>query len=222
MNTKRVLWMMAVAFVWSGATAHAWDESENQLWLQGSVETQVGAKLKLKLAEEFRYKDSGADEFYHHTDFTLGYAMTNGWSVAGTYRYIDKERKNGEWLVDNMALLDLCKKTGVSGVELKGRLRATYTDKRSTDDDPWEVRTRFDIAPEKGWTSWKLKPYLADEVMYDLCDSRLYRNRAYVGLKVAPQQHVGANLYLMQDRLETADGDWNEFYVLGGCVALKF
>jgi hypothetical protein len=220
--------------------AKAWDSEENQVWLQASAETAIytsvktvvaedgtttekaSDKLKLKVAQEIRFKDSGSDEFYHHTDFTLSYLLGDGWSVAGIYRYQDKERTNGEWLADNMGLFDLCKKQVFAGVELTGRARLTYTDKRSTDDDPWEIRPRLEVAPAKGWTSWKLKPYLADEMMYDLSEDRFYRNRIYAGLKAAPVKKLCTNLFVMQDNTESSAGDWKEYFVFGGCVALKF
>lgn len=238
MNTKRVLRMMAVAAAWSGATAHAWDKSENQLWLQGSAETTVYKKVtervaengsvestvsqrvKLKVAEQFRFKDG--DEFQHQTDFQVCYLPGGGWSLAGTFRYIDKERTSGDWEANHAGIADLSKTQQIGGLELKGRLRAMYTDKFGTDDDPWEIRPRLDVAPVKGWTSWKLKPYLADEVMYDLSGDNLYRNRVYVGLKAAPHKKVGTNVYLMQECKESDAGDWHEYFVVGFSAALKF
>lgn len=220
MKTKRVLRTIAAVTAFSGATAYAWDTSENQIWLQGSAGLTVSETVALKVAEQIRFKDG--DECLRQTDLQALYRLGGGWSLAGTARYIDKERSCGAWEPDYMALFDVCKKQTVGWAELKGRARVTYTDKYDIHLDPWEIRLRADGGLAKGWTSLKLKPYLANEVMYDLSDSNFYRNRAYVGVKASPLKKVSTDVYLMQELKESASGRWNEFYVIGVSAGLKF
>jgi hypothetical protein len=185
-------------------------DENDQVWLTGSVKWKATDSLLLKLAEQFRYKDEA--HTYRHTDLGVGYALNKNWSVIGTYRYVEKKNTAGEWQGCDGILFDVENTVKGKGVELKSRIRLAYFDPNYNEDCSTDFRPKFTLSPAKGTTGWKMKPYVADEIMYGFDEDRLYRNRLSVGLKFKPVNLLSVDLFVMQECTEKTGGwieNWN-------------
>ena len=194
-------------------------DEQDQVWLTGSVKGGLTDRLTLKVAEQIRYKDE--DYFYRHTDLGVGYKLNRNWSVCGTFRYVEKKNKADEWLGCDGYLLDVINTMKGRGVQLKSRMRLSYFDPNYDADCSTDFRPRFDLMPAKGLTSWTLKPYLADEVMIDLKEANLYRNRVIAGLKASPVQLLTLDLFVMQECTQKNE-QWTEHWNSGLSLTLNF
>jgi hypothetical protein len=195
-----------------GVNARA-DEND-QAWLTGTMKAGVTSNLTLKAASQQRYRNE--DHYYRHTDIGLGYKLNKRWSVSATVRDQTVKSKTGVWNNCTGYLFDVVNSTKGFGLELKSRMRLTYFDPHYSADCSSDVRPRFDLLPAKGFTSWKLKPYVADEIMYNFDDGNLYRNRLSVGLKCSPVKALSLDLSLMNEKTESNE-EWAENW--NACLA---
>lgn len=188
-----------------GAAARA-DEND-QYWLTGTIKGGLTSNLTLKVSSQQRFKDE--DHYYRHMDYAAEYALSKSWSVCGIFRDQVVKSKTGQWRTTSGYMFDAVNSTKGYGVELKSRMRFTYFHPNYGADATTDFRPRFDLLPAKGFTSWKLKPYIADEMMYNFDDSNFYRNRLSVGLKCNPMKPLTLDLSLMNEKTETNDA-WSE------------
>jgi hypothetical protein len=189
-----------------GAMAARADEND-QYWLTGGIKGGLTSNLTLKVSSQQRYRDE--DHYYKHMDYGVDYKLSKNWSVCGTFRDQSVKSSKGEWRTTSGYLFDVVNSTKGLGMELKSRMRFTYFDPHFCADCSTDFRPRFDLLPAKGFTLWKLKPYVADEIMYNFDDSNLYRNRLSFGLKCNPMKKLTLDLSLMNEKTET-NGAWSE------------
>jgi len=191
-----------------GAAANA-DEND-QVWLTATVKAGLTSNLTIKVASQQRWRDE--NHYYRHMDYGANYKLNSSWSVAATFRDQAVKNKKGVWQTCSGYLFDVVNSTKAYGMELKSRMRLTYFDPHYSADCSTDFCPRFDLMPAKGFTSWKLKPYVADEVMYRMDDSNWYRNRLSFGVKCSPVKALSLDLSLMNERTETNDAwaeNWN-------------
>jgi hypothetical protein len=206
----------------SAAGAKAWNAAENQIWLDGSVRGEIAENFTLKITEQVRYKEEGDFYYYHHTDIRPAYSFLKHWTVAPGFRQIAYANTAGVWSEKSMYHLNLGYKASVCGVDLKNRMRLTYTDVDNSDYLA-DFRPEFTIMLSKGCTGWKLKPFLADEIMYNLNESHFYRNRVNTGVIFSPTASLSMKIFIMHENTEkTKDSDFKENFNYGLYAGYKF
>ncbi len=86
-----------------------------------------------------------------------------------------------------------------------------------------DFRPKFTLLTNDAWTKAKLKPYVADEMMFDLNDGRLYKNRLSVGIGSTIYNKVAIGIFIMQEMTEDSiTHDWSEAYNIGLNTHFKF
>ncbi len=219
-NTVSNVWMKGcVAGLMIAGAASAGADENDQAWLTGGVKYTLTDQLSLKAAEQARFRDES--QYYRHTDLGVGYKMSRSWSAAGTFRLLDKKSSSGDWKRSNGYLLDVIHTAGVLGAELKSRMRLAVFDPQYDADSTSDLRPRFDLSPAKALTGWKLKPYVADELMVSLDERELYRNRLIAGLKCRPCSHLALDLFVMNEQTEKNE-KWSENWNTGLAATLSF
>lgn len=217
---RKTTWLVGSIFCGMAATAMAWDSSENAIWLDGSLGGKLSDHVSIKLAEQLRYKDEGKFLAYRHTDIGATYAFNSSWSLTPAFRHIMGRKTFGaDWVERDMWHINLNHKTSLKSVAFKSRLRFAYTETDHLSD----FRPEFTVLPSKGFSDWKIKPYLADEPMYNFNENRFYRNRASIGLLCAPMKGLCLKAFIMQELIEkTRNGGWNEAFNIGLFVGYTF
>jgi hypothetical protein len=221
LHVKRIAIITALL---TAAGAKAWDASENQIWLDGSVSGKIVGNLSLKLTEQVRYKEEGDLYCYHHTDICTIYKLAQAWKLSAAFRHIStRSNATSPWTNKEMYHVNLINKLVLlDRVDFQTRMRFSYTDADNTDYLA-DVRPEFCIMPSKGFTGWKLKPYLADEIMYNLNERHLYRNRVCTGLMLAPAKALSLKLFIMHENTEKTEGSgFKENFSYGLFAGYKF
>ncbi|MGE4487980.1 MAG: DUF2490 domain-containing protein [Kiritimatiellales bacterium] len=203
-----------IVIVAAGLTGTA-DEND-QYWMTGSLSGKLTDKITVKIAGQTRFKDE--THYYRHTDFGLSFKLGKGWSISPTFR--DVEQKTGgsdNWKSQSGYILDFSNKYKVNaiGMALSSRFRFCNFDNNYNDDSSTDFRPKFTVSSAKGYTSWKLTPYIADEIMYKFDETGknegLYRNRVSVGMKFSPIKNLSLDLSIMNEQTESkSNSQWAE------------
>ena len=197
------------------------EAGEDQAWMRFWIMQDINKTVGVKVAHEDRFRDSDEDKYYYgYTDISVPVKLNDYLTLAPAVRQIHTLR-GGVWRDDLMPHLTLSSKTPLGPVVLKNRMRLVRTDKDDSDVDPVQYRHRLDVVSAEGWTSWKLKPYVADEVFYDFTDRDLNQNRAYVGLLFSPVHRLSFDLYVMREDTKKAN-EWNDILVFGLITRFEF
>lgn len=218
MKTKVII---TIAFSGIIFTSNAWNSSENNVWLKASVKGSLSEELTFKLSEQIRYKEDGFNYYYRHTEALLQWKFAPTWNFYPAFRYVTATKKDVE-VSTPVWHLNLAHKTKLFGVNLKSRLRLYHTANDGS-EDLTDLRPKFSLIPSQGWTAWKLKPYVEDEVMINLNDGWVYLNRLSTGLKLTPFKKLSLCAFISQDLYEqTEKADWHERYNYGLSAGLNF
>ena len=222
MKTNIKLFTLSAVFA-AVAAANAWDGSENQIWLDGSVSGTLAENLSMKLSEQLRYKEEGDFYCYKHTDLCAAYKFAKPLTFSVGYRHITTlKNASSDWGIKEMYHINAINTLAFAGMDFKTRMRVCYTEADGT-DYLMDLRPEFCLMPSKGFTGWKLKPYLSDEIMYNLNEAHLYRNRVNVGITMTPTASLSLKLFLMHENTQkTESADFNENFNYGLFASYKF
>jgi hypothetical protein len=202
-------------------TAHAWDSSENQVWLEGALKGQLSETLSYRLGEQVRYNEAGFNHYYRHTEPCIQWKFASGWTFAPAFRYSTATQK-GVTRSTTAWHLNLVNTTSFLGMDLQSRARMYYSDPHGSPEET-DFRPKLCFSPTQGWTLLKAKPFLADELMINLDQGRVYLNRLTLGIKCSPVKRVSLCAFIAQDRVENSTKTaWNERYNYGitACLSL--
>jgi hypothetical protein len=151
----------------------------------------------------------------------LTWKIDKHWSIAPTFRYTEKYKNNTTTSMPG-GYIDINNSYTYINCNLKTRLRPFYG-KTSEGDDVIDFRPKFTLLTNDAWTKAKLKPYVADEMMFDLNDGRLYKNRLSVGIGSTIYNKVAIGIFIMQEMTEDSiTHDWSEAYNIGLNTHFKF
>ena len=193
----------------------------NQVWIDFGVSGKLTDKITLTYAEELRYKEQGFEYVYHHTDIRLAFDVYPGWKIEPAFRYTEKY-KNGENTSMPGIYVNVDNSSNYKEVNIKSRLRVFYGDTESGADTIW-VWPKLIITPKKSWTDAKLKPYIAEEIMFDMQDYRLYKNRLRLGITSSPYKATKIGAFIMHEMTEPSKGSsFYEAYNLGLSLFFHF
>lgn len=222
MRTKRIvnLWKkgLIAGLVVIGAISGRADE-QDQFWLTGAMKWTATKQLALTFAEQARFKDE--TYFYRHTDFGGCYAFNKAWAVAPKFRLCTKRNAAGDWRDLDGYLVDTVNRSSIKNVALTTRIRLAYVHPDDSSDDILDIRPKLVISPVKGYSEWNIKPYVADELMYNVEEDSLHRNRLSVGFKTKPASMLLMQLFVMQECLKK-DDEWAERWNAGLDATLLF
>ncbi|NOU36556.1 MAG: DUF2490 domain-containing protein [Kiritimatiellaceae bacterium] len=200
--------------------AHGAD-GESQAWVQFWASANITDRVGVKLVREDRFRDSDEDKYYYgYTELGFPVKLNDHWSVAPAIRAV-RALRGGEWRDDLMPQGNLMHKTALGPVTLKNRARLAKTYKEAADVDPVEYQHKTDLVLTKGWGSWNVRPYAAEEVFYDFDEHDLTRFRTYGGLLVSPVKKVSVDLYVMREDTKAAGG-WTDILVFGLAGGYEF
>ncbi|VGO16091.1 hypothetical protein PDESU_04681 [Pontiella desulfatans] len=214
--------VLAWAALGVATRCRAWDASENIIRLEGAVKGPLSDSFTLKLVENHRYTEKGSFHYYHHTELELGWAFAENWRLSPAFRYITARSKESDWISKPTWLLNLNNSASWRGLNLRTRLRLFHTDLDSVDAIT-DFRPKLTLQPTQGFTGWSIKPYIADELIYNFQDNSFYRNRFSGGVKLVPLKPLSFDLFLMQELTRLgSQNDWKERYNFGCSAAVYF
>lgn len=193
----------------------------DNVWFDYGINGKITDKVSITLAEELRYTEKDFDFVYRHTDLRFTIKIYPGWDLEPTFRYTEKY-KNGETISIPGGYLNINNSNNYKEANIKTRIRFFYGD-TGTQNNIIDLRPKILLTPKKGWTDIKLKPYIADEIMIDLNDFRLYKNRFSLGIQSTPYKIAKVGAFIMQEQTETVkDLGWQKAYNIGLSLFFNF
>ncbi|MBO8152426.1 MAG: DUF2490 domain-containing protein [Candidatus Marinimicrobia bacterium] len=200
-------------------TAFAYEDGDWQFWNTESVEGNLVENWKVKLEEEFRFGDNIGEFYYHHTDGSLTYKLTNWFHLSLSYRQI-YENKDEEWKEENRPHVNGTFKWKWQDFEFKNRSRFEYRI-REGKENAWRYRNKLTLGFPLKWTKLGIQPYLADEIFIDFDEGDLNRNRLYAGFKAKLMKYLAPDIFYLWQTSEK-DGDWIDYKVIGAKLKVEF
>jgi len=222
MKTRRRIYFVAAAMtvVLFSSTCFAVKEEGFQYWSRAGVGFDINKDWKFTFEEELRLGNDGGNLYHYYSDFGFIYSGLADWIDLGfNYRQVSEKDSEDEWRSENRPHLNVTLKTRLFGLDVSDRSRFEYRD-REYKEDVWRYRNKVTVKLPFELTTFKLRPYLADEVFITLNDDNVDRNRLYLGVSFNLAKNVKGEIYYMWQSSRVASGEWNDLNVLG--TKLKF
>lgn len=198
----------------------ATDDGDFQYWSSANVSLDIDKDWKITFAEEFRLGDDAGHLYYHHSDIGFVYKSLADWIDLGfNYKQVfERTDSEGEWKQENRPHLNITLKGRLFDLGLSSRSRFEYRD-RENKKDLWRYRNKVTVKFPLELTSFKLQPYLADEVFINFDEEDFNKNRLYAGLSLKLSKNIKGEVYYLWQSSKSG-GDWKDINVLG--TGLKF
>lgn len=197
----------------------AYDDEGFQLWSSAGASFDINKEWKGKFDEEFRLGNDGGHLYYQHSDIGFIYTGLADWLNLGfNYRYVNEKDSKDQWREENRPHFNVTVKSRLFGLDVSDRSRFEYRDRESK-ENVWRYRNKVTVKLPFEIDTFKLQPYIADEVFITLNDDNIDRNRLYFGLPLTLSQKFKTDIfYLWQS--SRSGREWKDISVIG--VYLKF
>lgn len=204
--------LAVLAVLAAALQAQAYREGDSQLWLGPGVETGAGPGVKVGVDTSSRFGDSMSDYFYQSYEPSVTWKAAP-WLDLGVAYEIIQNKKNDEWLDEQVPKVNLTIKGDAGPLQLSNRSRMEYRIREAATDE-WRYRDRIRLQQAKGWTGWKLKPYVENELYFSVEEQSFNENRAAAGFGFEPKAWLKAELYYMV-RSTLKDDLWTDSNIVG-------
>lgn len=186
-----------------------------ELWQATKLSKALNETHTLSIEGDFRTLNMGEDLKYTHGDIGISFPFVANFLLSINFREV-YELKNDVWVQEHRPHATLSTKMKFGMLEITARGRFEYRMKQ--DKDP-VIRNRDLISVKfgKGFTPLKLIPYITDEIFYDVDNSKLNRNRLYLGCEIRIISFMKTAVYFLQQN-DLKNSTWNPTNIIG----LKF
>ena len=201
-----------------------------ELWTVAGIRWDPNDDWRFTFQEAFRFDEEGGELYYRHTDAGATYRGFAKWlDVSLRYRGVFGTARDNDGHVENRPYLQTNIKGKLFGFHLSNRNRIEYRD-RKIRDDLWRYRAMFTInepfermSPNRRRRfEDKIRPYISDELFFDLGSGGYNRNRLYGGLSCLLQERVAWNVYYLWQSSRSS-GRWEgDLNVLGTTITFLF
>jgi len=163
--------------------------------------------------------DKAGNLYYQHTDVGFVYkGLTDRIDLGFNYRQIFEDDSKGEQRREDRPHLNFTLKGKLSGISISDRSRFEFRC-REKKEDVWRYRNKITFKLPFELTALKLKPYLADELFFDLDKKGYNRNRLYGGVSFGFTKSIKGEVYYLWQSSRSGSGREN-INVIG--TKLKF
>ncbi len=212
--------LMVIGAVLAGVLqSQAYREGDSQLWTVLGADAQVAPSVRLGVETGARWGDSMSDYFYEVAEPGVTWKAQSWLDVGASYEII-RQKKNGDWLDEQVPKVTVTLKGDSGPLQLSNRSRFEYRIREAASDE-WRYRDRLRLQLAKGLTEWKLKPFVDDELYYSGDEQLFNENRASAGFGFEPRAWLKAELYYMV-RSTLKSNVWTDSNILGVKLGFSF
>ena len=191
---------------------------DTQFWLDQSVSHVLGEDLKLRVKLQERWVDDVSRLNHLHVEGGVTRRLQAGQSLGFNVRHQGLENAEGDWQHETWPIGVLSFKGNILGWPVSQRNRIEWR-VREERGNRFLARAGFKVDAPRPLGRWKVRPYVADEVFFDVREESFWRNRIFMGLKLPVGERVGLDLYGMFESTDRAQR-WQENLVGGIRLAL--
>ncbi len=198
---------------------YAFEDNDAQYWPRITLESKINKRWKASMDQEFRIGADMSDLYFHRSDFGLVFKASDRVNI-GFYYWHSYKQKGETWLMEKRPHVDATLKIPAL-CKSRMQFRARLEDRNEQNKDIfWVFRNRLLIESQQMFFN-NLRPYIADELFFNITESEFNRNRIYAGFKVKCPSPFQFDLYYM---LQT-DKDvnhWKRTHVLGTKLKISY
>jgi hypothetical protein len=213
--------ILAMVILLVGRTCFASDDGDFQFWSKARVYFDIDKDWGFSFEEEFKFGENAGNLYSHHSDFGFEYKSFADWVDFGFYyRQAYEKDSEDKWREEHRPHLDVTLKGKLFDLGLSDRSRLEYRDREKA-KDVWRYRNKVKATLPVELTRFKLKPYVADEVFFNVDAKGYYRNRLYGGVTFGLSKDVKGDVYYLWQSSRSG-GDWEEINALGATLKFYF
>jgi hypothetical protein len=230
-NTKTLiivfLFVIAVVMAFSNSICSG---ADFELWTAAGIRWDPNDNWRFTFQEAFRFDEEGKDLYYKHTDIGATYKGLADWlDVSMRYRGVFGVASDNDGHIENRPYLQMGIKGELLGFHVSNRNRLEYRE-RKRGDDVWRYRAMLTINEpferirpnRRRLLKDTIRPYVSDELYFDLNDGGYDRNRLYGGISCKVHEHVAWNIYYLWQSSKSS-GRWEgDLNVVGTTVTFLF
>lgn len=169
----------------------------------------LSSKMSYSYNQDFRHL--AGDLYYVHGDIAFNIPLSQSLKISLNYRQIYEASAN-EWKPEYRPHANLKVSTATSLFSFSARARIEYRIKN--EKRTFRNREIFTLKSRQSFSSYKLTPYVADEIFYDMTGKELNKNRFYVGLEIKRFSRLRPTIYyLLESKLKS--DQWIGINVIG-------
>lgn len=185
-------------------------DDNQEYWAITSFSFQLSDTSKMKIKEDFRFRDGDFSE--QQNDAFFSYKRTELINCGLGFRQVHKEDSSDEWQRENRPYADLTFKGSICGLPYADRNRVEF---REFEDkkDVFRYRNQFKLSWPHNLFDLPLRPYVADEVFVQE-ESGFNRNRIYTGLVWEVSEKLDIDFFYILQKDDSTHG-WNDLSILG-------
>jgi len=177
---------------------------------------QFGFQQKLAFEDEARRLD------HQQRDYGLIYSGLADWiklfgAVKVTHAKTDDRR---DWTVEIRPHLNIGIRSKLCGLDMINRSRIEYRDIED-ENTTWRFRHKVLFVSPATFTSWRLQPFIGDELFYSFNSRRFSGQRLCTGLYVPLAETIRLELFYFWHLYED-EGHWHDANILGSYVRFTF
>ena len=168
---------------------------DNQIWHAEKFQKKINENNSISLEQDFRAGENMSTLLYFHADFGIKHKLNNKISLSINFREVF-EKKEDAFVGEHRPHGTVSTKTEIGLFDISARSRLEYRMK-SGKDPALRNRDMVSIKLRRELTSFKLVPYVANEVFFDIENSEFNRNRFYVGATIGSIKIMKPMIYFM-------------------------
>ena len=209
---KRYVWLWVACVSAFSLAAQAGDD-DLYFRIRGGVSFKLNDVWKMVVTEEPYYLDDGR-LFEHDSDVGLEYSGLADWITLGwNFRYIETNTSGDHWSKEYRPHFNVKIKSQLGEFPWSNRVRIEYRDFNERKDS-WRLRNKFLLDMPFELPVLDARPYVGDEVLFNLSERGYYENRLYTGLKFKLMKNIKTDIYYYALKSQKP-GRWDEASVVG-------
>lgn len=201
--------------------AYAYENNDFQVWNTEVEEFKVTKNSKIIFEQEFRWGDNANEFFYQHYDVGFFYNFNKNINAGFGYRQV-YDLKDGTFKPSEEPFWTLTFSDQLAGWKLDTRSRLEYRH-FSYQTDAWRYRNKFTFKSPWEFTKLKIRPFISDEVFFNLTGIDFSQNRLYGGLGLALCKNFSGEIYYMRNNIKSPGTCvWRDANVFGTKLKVSF
>lgn len=220
MKVRRLAGFAIIVIVSIGEVCFA-SGGDFEYWSTAGVSFDINQDWGCTFEEELRFKNTGDELYYNHSDLGFVYKSLASWIELGVnFRKVYSKDSEGQWRQEDRPHLNATLKGKVFGIDISDRSRLEYRD-REKDEDIWRYRNKLTVKLPVELTELKLQPYFAEEVFISMDGEDFNRNRMSGGFSINLSKKIKGDIYYLW-QADKSDGSWEDTNVIGTGLRLYF
>jgi hypothetical protein len=197
------------------------DDEGFQYWNTLEANFDLNKDWKIEFEQDMRLGDDGGNLYYNSSDLGFVYkSLADRVDIGFGYKQISEKDNDNVWQPEYRPHFSATLKDEIFGLDFSNRSRFEYRNRESS-QDLWRYRNRLSVELPYKFTVLKMRPYITDEVFFNLDEQGYNRNRLNAGVILDLSKNTKAKIYYLWQTTRSS-GDWQKIHAIGASLILNF